>query len=98
MFTMAGTDLREAITDDLGKALAAEIDREVLWGLLEGTGWIRVKLSRYVDNAHAIDIRIWLEENRTNEVLQNGSSFLFKESKDATMFILRWADADRRTW
>lgn len=89
---MARSNLENKIIDDAGRQLAAEIDREIMWGFLEETGWVKVKLPRFVDRVHAIDVRIWLEENRTDEILQSGSKFLFKNPKDATMFILRWYD------
>lgn len=89
---MARRNLEDEIIDRAGKEMAAEIDRGVLWWLLQGSGWTLVKLKRFHDNFHAIDVRIWVEENSTDEFLTAGSEFLFKSSKDATMFILRWYD------
>jgi hypothetical protein len=47
-------------------------------------------LDRLQDNNHAVDITYWLEENIKNPFERNGRDFLFEDSKDATMFILRW--------
>ena len=88
---MARKDLEEQISSQLAKELAADIDRQLLWGWLKEAGWTYVKIPRFQDNFHAIDVRIWVEENSTDEFLTAGSKFLFKSSKDATMFILRWA-------
>jgi len=82
--------LEEEIAGKMSMQMQAEIDREVLWGMLAGIGWTRVMLDRFQDNKHAIDITLWLEENVKNPFERNGRDFIFEDSKDATMFILRW--------
>ena len=81
----------DQILDEAGKRLATEIDREVLWGMLEGIGWTRVMLTRLTDNNHAVDITYWLEENCKNPYERRGRDFLFESEKDAVNFILRWS-------
>lgn len=88
---MARKDLEEQISSQLAKELAADIDRQLLWGWLKEAGWTYVKIPRFQDNFHAIDIQYWIEENRIDKVLTAGPEYLFKNPKDATMFILRWA-------
>jgi hypothetical protein len=83
-------DLQEQIINNLGNEMAREIDREVLWGMLEGIGWTRVMLTRLQDNTHAVDITLWLEENIKNSFERNGRDFIFENDKDAVLFILRW--------
>lgn len=83
--------LEEEVLNKAGKEMAREIDREILWGMLQGIGWTRVMLDRLQDNKHAIDITYWLEENIKNPFERNGRDFLFENPKDATLFILRWA-------
>jgi len=80
----------DEILDQAGQLMAREIDREILWGMLEGMGWTRVLLDRLQDNKHAIDITIWLEENIKNPFERNGRDFIFESEKDAAYFILRW--------
>ena len=82
--------IEQEIADKTGNEMAREIDREVLWGMLEGIGWTRLMLDRLQDNKHAIDITIWLEENIKNPYERRGRDFLFSAERDATMFILRW--------
>jgi hypothetical protein len=82
--------LEEEMIEKAGAEMAREIDREVLWGMLQGIGWTRVMIDRLQDNTHAVDITYWLEENIKNPFERNGRDFLFEDSKDATMFILRW--------
>lgn len=84
-------NLQEQVLNNLSDQLQHEIDTEILWGLLTECGYSRVNLPRFIDRQHSVDIKIWIEEHRTGEVHQNGSSFLFENSKDATMFILKWA-------
>jgi hypothetical protein len=73
-----------------GKKFAEQMDREVLWGMLTEIGWTRVMLSRLQDNRHAVDITYWLEENCQGAYEREGRDFLFEDSRDATMFTLRW--------
>ena len=85
-----GMTLEEEIINKAGKEMAREIDREILWGLFEGIGWTRFKISRLTDNMHAVDISFWLDENCKGQFERNGAEFLFEDSKDAVLFMLRW--------
>ena len=58
--------LEEEIINKAGNDMAREIDREVLWGMLEGIGWHRIMLPRLIDNNHAVDITHWLALNCKN--------------------------------
>ena len=82
--------LEEELIEKAGTAMAREIDREVLWGMLEGIGWTRVMLPRYIDNTHAVDITYWLEETIKNPFERSGKDFIFESQKDANWFVLRW--------
>jgi hypothetical protein len=83
---------QDAILEELGTKMQSQIDREILWGILIGMGWTRVKLSRFVDNHHAIDITYWLDEHVNNPFEREGADFIFEDSKDAMLFALRWYD------
>ena len=83
-------NLEEELLNKAGNDMAREIDREVLWGLFEGIGWTRFKISRLTDNNHAVDISYWLDENCKGKFERNGSEFLFEDSKDAVLFMMRW--------
>ena len=83
-------DLEQEIITGMGKQLANDIDREVLWGMLEGIGWTRVMLPRLIDNDHAIDITIWLEANCKHPFERSGRDFMFESQQDANWFMLRW--------
>ena len=83
-------NLEEELIEKAGTEMAHEIDREVLWGMLQGIGWTRVMLPRFVDNNHAVDIGYWLETNCKRAFERNGRDFLFESAKDANWFKLRW--------
>ena len=83
--------MADVLSDDLAKKMSDSIDAEILIELLwKIHGWTKFTIPRYVDNHHAIDIGYWLLDNCQGEYKRNGRTFLFKDSKDATMFILRW--------
>ena len=85
-----GMTLEEELLDKAGKDMAREIDREVLWGLFEGVGWTRFKITRLTDNNHAVDITNWLSDNCKGQFERDGAEFIFEDSKDAVLFMLRW--------
>lgn len=78
------SQLQDQILTGIAKEMQTDIDREVLWGMLQSMGWTRVMLDRLQDNKHAVDITYWLEENIKNPFERNGRDFLF-------MVILRWS-------
>ena len=80
------------ILEELGTRMQSAVDREILWGMLIGMGWTRVILSRFTDNRHAIDISYWLDEHVKNPFEREGADFIFENSRDALLFILRWKD------
>lgn len=83
-------NLEQEIIEELGTRMQSEIDREILWGMLVGMGWIRVMLDRFQDNKHAVDITYWLTENCKNPYERNGRDFIFENEGDAVNFILKW--------
>jgi hypothetical protein len=82
--------LEQEMIEAKAKEMQQEIDKEILWGMLQGIGWTRVMIPRFVDNHHAIDITYWLEENCKFAVERSGRDFIFEDSKDANWFKLRW--------
>jgi hypothetical protein len=84
--------LQDKILEELGTNMQSQVDREILWGILIGMGWTRVKLSRFIDNYHAVDITYWLDEHVNNPFEREGADFIFENSHDALIFILRWKD------
>jgi len=82
--------LEQEMIEATAKEMQQAIDREILWGMLEGMGWCRVMLPRLIDNDHAIDITIWLEANCKHPFERSGRDFIFESRQDANWFQLRW--------
>jgi hypothetical protein len=82
--------IEDKLLDEAGKDLAREIDREVLWGMLEGMGWHRVMLPTLGNAYMAVDIITWLEDNCKSPYERNGRDFIFENAKHANWFKLRW--------
>jgi hypothetical protein len=96
--------LQDDILDHLGKEMAREIDKELLDDLmidvLKDKGWIATKVDPAV-----IDIGIesgrfnewysqtaeWIHLNAQGDYKLLKRQWLFKDPRDATMFILRWS-------
>lgn len=85
-----GDSLEQEMLEQAGIQMAREIDREILWGMLEGLGWTRVMLPKLIDNTHAIDITYWLEANCKHPFERSGRDFMFESQKDANWFMLKW--------
>ena len=65
------TSIEQDILDRAGKAMANDIDREMLWGMLQNIGWTRVMLPRLIDNNHAVDITHWLALSRKERFVRS---------------------------
>lgn len=78
--------LDKAAIDQAAAAMAREIDREILWGMLEGMGWTRVMIP-FNNNIH---INLWVADNCKGAVEYHDRDYIFEDSKDANWFILRW--------
>jgi hypothetical protein len=70
--------------------MSQDIDREILWGMLEGIGWTRVMLPTLGNGEQAVDIIVWLEDHCKKAYERNGRDFIFESERDANWFVLRW--------
>jgi hypothetical protein len=84
------SDLVEDIAGELSKAIAEEIDREIMLDMLVFTGWTKVELERLKDRNESIDIELWIDENCTGKHTKLGRTFVFEKKQDAEWFILKW--------
>lgn len=87
-------DIEQEYRDQLeaaSKELAADVDFEVISHYLVEDGWTQVTIDRFTDNRHAVDVLEWLWDNvKPDCCVSRGRKFLFKDAKQATLFILRW--------
>ena len=72
------------------KEMQEEIDREVLWSMLEGLGWHRVMLPYWNSNKQAVDVAVWAKENCESAYEHSGRDFIFESAKDAIFFKLKF--------
>jgi len=80
-----GTHYQESI-DEAGRAMAREIDREILWGMLEGIGWTRVM----IPFNNTIHINLWASKHCKGAFEFYNRDFIFEYEQDANWFKLRW--------
>ena len=82
--------MQDEILEELGTQMQSEIDKEILWGMLEKLGWTRVILPRFKSREHSVDVVTWLHDNCKNPNERKGSEVIFENSGDAVNFIMRW--------
>ena len=98
--------LQDDVLDHLGKEMAREIDKELLDDLminvLKDEGWIATKVNpAFTDiGMNIVPSRFddwysktaeWIHLNAQGDYKLLKGQWLFKDPKDATMFILRWS-------
>jgi hypothetical protein len=94
--------LEEKFAKQLSEEIAREIDKEIIEilmiELLTDKGWIQTKINPAFGNNTAMNRSTWYTEtaewihmNATGDYKMLQGQWLFKEPKDATMFILRWS-------
>ena len=82
--------LQEELLAVATKEMSDAIDWEIMTSMMESSGWVKVELSRYTDNHHAIDVREWVKEYCKGKTDSRGATWIFKDPADATLFTLRW--------
>jgi hypothetical protein len=96
--------LQDDILDNLAKRMADQIDKELLDDLmidvLKDEGWIQTKVNPgFTDMAMMYGAPSdwytktaeWIHLNAQGDYKLLKGQWLFKDPKDATMFILRWS-------
>ena len=71
--------------------MAAEIDFQVLSGLLIELGWTKVVLNPMTWE-HGALIDSWVESNVKGHFETMGLVWVFEDAKDAAWFVLRWSN------
>jgi hypothetical protein len=96
--------LEEEYAGILSAEIAREIDKEIIDTLmidvLTSEGWIQTRVDPAFEDMGMLSGRFeewstktaeWVHKNATGDYKLLKGQWLFKEPKDATMFILRWA-------
>ena len=97
-------NLQDDILDRMGKDIAREIDKELLDDLmidvLKDEGWTETKVNPAFTDMGMLSGRYeqwysqtaeWIHVNAQGDYKLLKGQWLFKDPKDATMFILRWS-------
>ena len=90
---------QDLLIEGLSRQMQYAIDDEMSYAFMmmywKEQGWTTVKLSRFQDNEHAVDITDWLFDNDLRDTVdyyREGAEFVFASEKIATMFALRWVE------
>lgn len=90
LLTDRSGDLAERIQEEQAKILMQEMDREILWGMLESMGWSRVNLPWPVTAENLKEIHTWVNDNAKGAHEHSRTDFIFEQDDDAMWFKLRW--------
>ena len=81
--------LEEELLNKAGKAMADEIDFEILCGMLKELGWRKVIL-RPMTGEDSTEVDIWTAKNVKGHFETMGLVWIFEHEDDANWFALRW--------
>lgn len=81
--------LYDQMIDNAVQRLADDIDFEVLISAFLESGWSKVVL-KPMTWEHGTEVDSWVEQNIKGQFHTRGLVWVFKESKEANWFKLRW--------
>lgn len=100
---MTPPDIKKDIENKMAKEIAREIDKEILdtimIDVLVDEGWVQTNINPAFDKNNIgmyrstwyAETAEWVHLNATGEYKMLRGQWLFKDPRDATMFILRWS-------
>lgn len=83
--------LEEEIAAQISKDIQEAIDAEFVADILVACGWTKVRNPNQFKDNKPIEAAAWLAKNCVDEYKVLPGCWLFRNSKDATMFTLKWA-------
>ena len=83
--------IEQSIADEMANQIKEEIDREILFDMLEQFGWTRIVLSSKWLPVSGIELHEWRVKNLTGHYKAHDNVWMFEKSQDALIFSLRWA-------
>ena len=81
--------LEDEIVNELAEKMCSEMDFHILSEMLIELGWTKIVLKPMTQETGQV-LDTWVEKNVKGPFETMGLVWLFQDSKDATMFILRW--------
>ena len=82
-------NIEQDIINRAGKRMSDEIDFHILSEMLIELGWTKIVLKPMTQETGQV-LDTWVEKHVKGPFETMGLVWLFQDSKDATMFILRW--------
>lgn len=90
LLTDRSGELEEQILAKKAKAIADEMDAEVLRSMLCELGWHQVVVPRIITTEEGYELDQWIINNVKGRHWDRGLVFLFEQERDAMWFKLRW--------
>lgn len=85
-------NIPDEIMNQAAREFAAELDWEVMSGIMITTGWTKVTVNfgPLMTESQAHEIKEWTREHCKGQIKSRNKTWLFEKSEDAIMFTLRW--------
>lgn len=90
LLTDRSGELQEQIIAEKAKAIADEMDAEILRSMLCELGWHQVVIPWVMTHEQSNEVDQWLDNRIKGRHWTRGLVFLFEEERDAMWFKLRW--------
>lgn len=78
------------ISNIFATELQQAIDNSLMADMLVSYGWTKVGWNFFLNRRDAVDRKNWLAENCQGHYRTLGMHIVFEDSRDATLFILKW--------
>jgi hypothetical protein len=87
--------VQPVVETEIMEILSGEIQKEVDWEILCEVDpgrkhWVELKFSKTAKAAGDAAVEAWCKEHICGEYESRGSTWVFKEEKDASLFALKW--------
>lgn len=76
---------------EAGKRMRQAIDDDLFADILVSYGWTKVNYSPMMPRELGYEIKEWIDSSCQGTVKSLNGNWLFEDSRDATLHILRWA-------
>ena len=85
--------LEDEMAKELSREMAEEVDWEIMCDIMKQLGWTEVKISwpKNMSETVAHKIKEWCRHNLTGNYKGRGQNWIFENSIDATMFVVKWS-------
>jgi hypothetical protein len=82
--------LEDYMRDKLSKEMSASIDFDIICDTLVPFGWTIVEV-KYTPSQRWDDVMLWADINFTDDYQEHKGKWLIKDTKDATIFKLKFS-------